>query len=113
LSRAMQLSPRDPNIGRALAGLAAANMMLGEYDAALKFGRQALQEIPRNVVAHRVVAASLALLGRPGEARNAMRALLAIAPDATMSQLRKITPYRDAEFVERYHRALREAGMPE
>jgi hypothetical protein len=88
-------------------------MMLGEYDAALKFGRQALQEIPRNVVAHRVVAASLALLGRAEEARNATRALLAIAPDATMSQLREITPYRDAEFVERYHRALREAGMPE
>jgi adenylate cyclase len=113
LSRAMQLSPRDPNITRALAGLAVANMMLGEYDAALRFGRQALQEMPRNVIAHRVVAASLSLLGRTEEAHQAMRALLATEPDATMSQFRNITPYRDAEFVERYHRALREAGMPE
>ncbi|SEE27755.1 adenylate cyclase [Rhizobiales bacterium GAS191] len=113
LSHAIHLSPRDPDITRALTGLGLANMMAGDYDEALKFGRQALQEMPRNVIAHRVVAASLALLGRTEEARKAMRALLAVAPNSTMSYMRKYIPYRDAEFVERYLRGLREAGLPE
>jgi TolB-like protein/Tfp pilus assembly protein PilF len=113
LGRAIRLSPRDPEIIRALAGLGIANMMAGDYEEALKFGRQALQEMPRDVVAHKVVAASLALLGRTEEARTAMRALLAVAPGFTMSLARKNIPYRDAEFVERYHRGLREAGLPE
>jgi hypothetical protein len=42
-----------------------------------------------------------------------MRALLAVAPNFTMSQMRMNIPYRDAEFVERYLRGLREAGLPE
>jgi adenylate cyclase len=113
LSRAIQLSPRDPYLTHALTGLAVAKMMAGDYDEAVKFGRRALQEMPRNATATRIIAASLALLGRTEEARNAMRAHLAIVPDATMSRTRITTPYRDAEFVERYHRALREAGMPE
>jgi adenylate cyclase len=113
LRHAIHLSPRDPDINRALAGLGVANMMAGDYEEALKFGRQALQEMPRSAVAHRVVAASLALLGRTEEARNAIRALLAVAPNSTTSLARKNMPYRDAEFVERYHRGLREAGLPE
>jgi adenylate cyclase len=46
-SHAIRLSPRAPDITRALAGLGIANMMAGDYDEALKFGRRALQEMPR------------------------------------------------------------------
>jgi Flp pilus assembly protein TadD len=113
LRHAMHLSPRDPDIIRALTGLGIANMMAGDYEEALKFGRQALQEMPRDPVAHRVVTASLALLGRMEEARKAMRALLAVAPKSGVTHSRKFMPYRDAEFVERYLRGLREAGLPE
>jgi adenylate cyclase len=113
LDHAIQLSPREANLNNALTGLGVAHMMACDYDEALKYGRRALQEMPRNATAHRVVAASLALLGRTEEAREAMRALLAIAPDFSMSRMRGTTPYRDTEFVERYHRGLREAGMPE
>jgi adenylate cyclase len=113
LSRAIQLSPRDPNITSALTGLGVANMMVGNYDEAVRFGRQALQEMPRNATAHRIIAASLALLGRTEEARKAIAALLACAPDWSMTRARRNPSYRDAEFVERYHRGLREAGLPE
>jgi tetratricopeptide (TPR) repeat protein len=113
LSRSIQLSPRDPYLTHALTGLAIAKMMAGDYDEAVKFGRQALQETPRNATAHRIIAASLSLLGRTDEARQAIRALLAVTPSFTMSDMRNTTPYRDAEFVERYHRGLREAGLPE
>jgi hypothetical protein len=90
-----------------------AHMMTGDYDKALNFGRQAVREQPRSTLGYRIVAASLALLGRTEEARSAMRALLAVAPNFTMSHMRRNTPYQDAEFVERYHRGLREAGLPE
>jgi adenylate cyclase len=112
LSHSIHLSPRDPDITRALAGLGVANFMAGDYDEALKFGRQALQEMPKNAVAHRIVAASLALLGRTEEAREAVRALLAVAPNTTLSRLRKFHSYRETEFVERYHKGLSEAGLP-
>jgi adenylate cyclase len=112
-SHGIYLSPRDPAATYAVTGLGLANMMTGDYDEALKFGRQALQEMPRNAIAYRVVAASLALLGRSDEAHEAMRVLLTIQPNATMAGMRKYLPYRDAEFVARYHSALREAGMPE
>jgi adenylate cyclase len=110
-NRAMRLSPLDPFICSVFAGLGIAQMMVGNYDEAVKFGSQAMREQPRMAVAHRIVAASLALLGRTEEARSAMRALLAIAPNYTMSHMR--LPYQDAEFVERYLRGLREAGLPE
>jgi hypothetical protein len=88
-------------------------MMAGDYDEAVKFGKQGVREQPREATAHRVVAASLALLGRTEEAHAAMRALLAVTPNASMSLQRMFIPYQDAEFVERYHRGLREAGLPE
>jgi adenylate cyclase len=112
-TRAIRLSPLDPRISYDFTGLGIAHMMTGEYDEAVQFGRQALREMPRNVVAHRVVAASLALLGRTDEAAAAMRTLLAVAPNFTMSHMRRFISYHDAEFVERYLRGLRKAGLPE
>jgi adenylate cyclase len=112
-SHAIHLSPRAPYITSTLAGLAFANMMASDYNEALKFGKQALQEMPRYGPAHRVVAASLALLGRTEEARKAMRDFLAIDPKFSMTSMRRVLPYRDTEFVERYLRALKEAGTPE
>jgi adenylate cyclase len=112
-ARAMRLNPLAPYVGSVLTGLGIAHMMASDYDEAVKCGLQALREFPRNATAHRVVAASLALLGRTEEAHAAVRALLAVAPNLTMSHMRMNISYRDAEFVERYHRGLREAGLPE
>ena len=111
LTRAIRLSPLDPWISYSFCGLGMARMMTGDYDEAVKFGRQAAREQPRNALAHRIIAASLALLGRTEEAHTAMRALLAIAPNLTMAQV--FLAYDDAEFVERYCRGLRAAGLPE
>ena len=72
-----------------------------------------MREEPRNATARRILAASLALLGRTEEANAAIRALLAVAPNFTMSQMRMNIPYQDAEFVERYLRGLTEAGLPD
>jgi adenylate cyclase len=112
-TRAMRLSPLDPRISYVFSGLGLAHMMSGDYEEAVKFGRQAMREMPRNAQAHRIVAASLALLGRTEQARLAMRALLTVAPNFTMSHMKMFIPYHDAQFVERYLRGLRDAGLPE
>jgi adenylate cyclase len=112
-TRAMRLSPLDPRVSFPIAGLAAAHMMAGDYDEAVNLGRQAVREMPRNAFAHRIIAASLALLGRTEEAHAAARAHLAIAPNYTIADGQKNMPFNDAEFVERYFRGLREAGLPE
>jgi adenylate cyclase len=62
---------------------------------------------------HRHVAASLALLGRTEEARDAVRGLLVIEPGSTLSSWSRHIPYRDLNFVERFVHGLREAGLPE
>jgi adenylate cyclase len=112
-TRAIHLSPLDPDVTFAFTGLGIAHMMRGDYDEALKCGTRSVHEMPRNAIAHRVVAASLALLGRTEEARAAMRGLLAVAPNFTMAHMRRIIPYRDAEFFARYLQGLKEAGLPE
>jgi adenylate cyclase len=92
-SPAIRLSPLDTRISHAFGGLGIAHLMVGDYDEAVKFERQAMREQPRNAVAYRVVAASLALLGRTEEARSAMRALLAVTPNLAISHARINIPY--------------------
>jgi tetratricopeptide (TPR) repeat protein len=112
-TRSIRLSPLDPLVSYVFAGLGIAHMMARDYDKAVKFATKAVREEPRNATARRILAASLALLGRTEEARSTMRALLALTPDFTMSHMRMFMPYQDAEFVERYLRGIREAGGPE
>jgi adenylate cyclase len=113
LKRALRLSPLDLGIGLTLEGLAVAYEIAGDYEEALKYGMRSLREMPQLASTHRHVAASLALLGRTEEARDAVRGLLVIEPGSTISSWSKHIPYRDLNFVERFVRGLREAGLPE
>jgi tetratricopeptide (TPR) repeat protein len=92
--------------------LAVAYELAGDYEEALKYGMRSLREMPQMASTHRHVAASLALLGRTEEAREAIRVLLVVEPSSTISSWRKRIPYRDTNFVERFVRGLREAGLP-
>jgi hypothetical protein len=58
------------------------------------------------------MAASLAMLGRTSEARDAARQLLARYPDVTISKIIAITPHR-GDYLMRYAEGLRRAGLPE
>ena len=61
----------------------------------------------------RALAACLGLLGRTPEAQDVIRQYRQVAPDATISKVMAITPYRDADFRRRYAEGLRKAGLPE
>jgi len=113
LRKSISLSPRDPGVTFVLLGLGVGHMMLKRYEVSLQFGQQAMWESPKNTGTYRVIAASLALLGRTDDARRAISDLMATAPESSMELVKRRIPYRDDEFVKRYHDALRMAGMPE
>ncbi|MEJ1935217.1 hypothetical protein WDZ92_33900, partial [Nostoc sp. NIES-2111] len=87
--------------------------MLREYEVSLRYCQIALEGAPRGTAALRVMAASLAMLGRIDDAQRAVRDLLAISPRMSIDLASRRVPYRDEEFVARYFDALRSAGLPE
>ena len=81
--RALRLSPFDRLIFGAHTGLAVGYFASGCYEEAVNAARRAIQSNPGFSVAHWVLAASLAGLGRIPEAKVATARVLALAPNFT------------------------------
>jgi adenylate cyclase len=111
--RAMRLSPVDPEKGIALSGIGMSYLMLERHDEALTWGENALREMPNYGSSHRVVIGALVGLGRLDEARSAASRLMEAFPTFTLTLQKRINPWRDQAFAERYVEALRVAGVPE
>jgi adenylate cyclase len=60
-----------------------------------------------------VVIGALVGLGRLDEARSAADRLMEAFPTFTLTLQKRINPWRDQAFAERYVEALRVAGVPE
>ena len=112
MERAMRLSPVDPAKFYYAAALGAAHFVGERYEEAAEWERRALRDRPTYLVAHRLLAASLVQLGRPEGAREAVGALLAVAPGYTLASAAAHSAFR-GPTRERYLGALRLAGLPE
>jgi TolB-like protein len=110
--RAMRLSPVDPGMAYFTAALGAAHFVGERYEEAAAWVRCAIHDHPGYLVAHRLLAASLAQLGRLEEARAAIPALLAVAPGYTVTAAVAHSAFR-SPTRERYVEGLRRAGLPE
>ncbi len=112
--RAVALSPRDPHLWTFLTMRSAAHFMLGELEAAVQFGRQALRH-PN--ASHRPLAtliAALGLLGRTEEAEEALAQLRACKPGYSIAQARDDHFFcTDEDYLARFAEGLRRAGVPE
>src|SRR5665647_1377105 len=84
-SRAMRLSPADPEIGYVLGGLAFAFMAKGDYEKALEYARRSAHEMPRWVGAWRAVATASVKTDRLQEAQEAARRILLLSPHFSVS----------------------------
>jgi adenylate cyclase len=87
--------------------------MLERYEEALKWGEDALREMPNYGSSYRVVIGALVGLSRLDEARKAANRLMEAFPTYTLSLQRQINPWRDQAFAQRYLDALQIAGVPE
>jgi tetratricopeptide (TPR) repeat protein len=111
LLRALQLLPRDPHAFFTEAGLATVEMLLGNHETAADMARAVLQMQPRFTAALRARIAALGHLGREGEARPAVRALLEIDPGFTLQRFRRAAPYVRRRDVDHFLRGLRLGGV--
>jgi adenylate cyclase len=109
--RAMRLSPRDPEIGMMLNGIALAHLIAGRATQALSAAQKGIDDSPRFGSVHRMKIAALVDLGRPQDAKEAAATFLTLDPTFTIAT--RLPKFRDAAFQQRYYGALKTAGLPE
>ncbi len=113
--QAERLSPRDP--ARVLWYLARSwvAILAGRYEESVAWARKMVESYPDFMVGWRHLAADYAQLGRLDEARQALKHVLEIAPDLSVSLSLARVPYAPQvrEGMERYLDGLRKAGLPE
>lgn len=105
IRRAMRLNPYHPDAY--LWFLGDAHFHMGEYAEAI----EALSRMRDGSEAHRLLAASHALLGQMDEARHHAREVMRVHPNFTIAHWRKVPPLQHPEDLELYVDALRMAGL--
>jgi TolB-like protein len=108
-----RLSPLDPLMALALSGSAFAHFLAGRGDEACSLAEQVVQENPDLHQGLRIFIASHAATGRIEQAQLALSRLRHIDPALRVSNLGNMTPLRRPEDINRYHEAMRKAGLPE
>lgn len=112
-ARAMRLSPLDPELYRMKAGMAAAHLFVGRYDAASSWAEQAFRELPSLLLVAATLAASHALAGRTAEAQRTMDHLRQLDPTLRLANLTDWLPIHQPENLATLMDGLRKAGLPE
>jgi adenylate cyclase len=109
--RAMRLSPRDPELGLMLNGIALAHLIAGRATEALSVAQKGIDGSPEFGSVHRNKIAALVDLGRLQDAKEAAATFLILDPAFTITT--RLPKFRDAAFQQRYYEALKAAGLPE
>lgn len=110
--RALRLSPLDPMNFNIYVGMASANEVAENYDAAAALYRRALEERPHAKWVYRSLAPVLAGAGRMEEARKAYAVLMRTYPDLTITKVRQAMVFSDT-MLDRMAANLGKLGMPE
>jgi adenylate cyclase len=105
ISRAMRLNPYHPDWY--LWYLGDAYFYSGDYEATIR----ALSKMQDNSEAHRLLAASHALLGQLERARHHAQQVLAIHPNFSIEHWRTVPPNKHDEQIELFMEGLRRAGL--
>ena len=106
LQRALRLSPLDPRIFHAQAGLAFAYFFLGNYEEGLKCAADALRHHPNYVGALRVAMACNALSGNIEAAQKLWRQVALLSPSDRVSETRKRAAYGEIKTLRRYRKPI-------
>jgi TolB-like protein/tetratricopeptide (TPR) repeat protein len=113
LRRAERLNPRDPRAWIRIYGVANAHFMEGRFEEATFWAKKALAQNPRYAPSLRVLAASLAKLGQKDKAAEAVREMLKLEPQLTLSKMRGRSMHFDESVWNKLADGLRLAGLPE
>lgn len=111
--RALKLSPLDPLIFRAQAGIGHAHFFSERFDEALTWVLKAVNERQNWLTAVRGAAACYAATGQIAEARNYVERLRVVDPTRRVSKLDRVLPLCRPQDSDLWCEALRNAGLPE
>jgi TolB-like protein len=113
ISRALILSPHDPNVSNMRRAIALAHFIAGSYEEAISAAEVAAP-LPQNAVfGYSTIAAASALIGYQAEAERALATVLNYDPALRLSGLRWRFPMRRDTDFGRWAEGLRRAGLPE
>jgi tetratricopeptide (TPR) repeat protein len=112
-TRAIRLSPLDPEMYRMQAGMAAAHLFAGRFDEASSWAAKAFRNLPSFLMVVAVTAASHALAGRTDEARRAIQHLRQLDPTLRISNLTDWLPIRRPQHLAVFSDGLPRAGLSE
>jgi adenylate cyclase len=113
VTRAMRLSPNDPQMFGMHTALGFAHFVAGRYAQALAFSEAAARAQPEFPFATCLAAASAALAGQLEIAQRSMATLRQLAPGLRLSNLRSLQPIRRPEDYAKWEQGMRLAGLPE
>ena len=114
--RAIQLSPRDPQLAEWYYQMAVTEIHLQRYAEATDWARRGVQANPNLRYPYRVLAAALALSGETDEARLVAAELRRRYPDETIRAFLTREPWTDPVYQAGQQReidGMRLAGIPE
>jgi len=114
-STAIRLSPRDPFAWAFYTLRALAHFLLGDYESTVEDARRAVRFPATPFWPHAHLASALAHLGKPAEAKIALKGLLEVKPDFTPEvALAALSPLNPEALRPRYKAwidGLRKAGL--
>jgi tetratricopeptide (TPR) repeat protein len=112
-TRAVRLSPLDPEMYRMEAGIAVAHLFAGRFDAASSWAEKAFRNLPSFLMVGCIIAASHALADRMEQAQHAIEHLRQLDPGLRISSIRDWLPIRRPEDLATFASGLRKAGLTE
>ncbi len=112
LEFSIRLSPSDPGIAAFYARLAAAHLYLGQYEAAVGWGRRAVQKTA-SWTGQIPYTSALGHLGREDEARAACADLRRIEPGITVEFVQKRVLMPHQPYMDQLLEGLCKAGFRE
>jgi adenylate cyclase len=111
LEAGIRLAPFGPRIPRLQMGMAYVDFFQRRFDETISLANKVIPSIPENPHIWRLKAAALAHAGRLDEARDALRHVLILTPNASISTT--LTNNRHQWMSDLMLNGLRIAGMPE
>lgn len=111
-TRAIEVSPFDPQMYTFASIAGTAHTVAGQYDKAIDLCRQSMRQNRMFASTHRMLTIALALAGRTEEARAAADELLKLEPNLTVTHFRERYPGSASPQAARFAEALASAGVP-
>jgi adenylate cyclase len=112
--RGLRLSPHDRSLFFSYFFLGLAHYVAEAYEEAVKWGRLTYSENGRFTATLRLMAVTLAALGRRGDAREMVQALLRLEPGFSLSRyVHERQPFPAGAVRRRYLAHLKKAGFPD